>query len=78
LINHRQPEGVLGVVLVEIGVVDTHPPLVGVLLRMRTGLASHLGWKTSLMKPAASSFMSFFLMASGQSSAKRRRCCRLG
>jgi hypothetical protein len=32
LIYPRQPEGVLGVVLVEVGVVDTHPPLVRVLL----------------------------------------------
>jgi hypothetical protein len=28
LIDPRQPEGVLGVVLVEVGVVDAHPPLV--------------------------------------------------
>jgi hypothetical protein len=32
LINLRQPGRVLGVVLVEVGVVDTHPPLIGVLL----------------------------------------------
>jgi hypothetical protein len=32
LVYPRQPEGVLGVVLVEIGVVDAHPPLVRVLL----------------------------------------------
>jgi hypothetical protein len=32
LINPRQPEGVLGVVLVEVGVVDAHPPLFRVLL----------------------------------------------
>jgi hypothetical protein len=32
LIYPRQPEGVLGLVLVEVGVVDAHPPLVGVLL----------------------------------------------
>jgi hypothetical protein len=31
LINPRQPEGVLGAVLVEVGVVDAHPPLVRVL-----------------------------------------------
>jgi hypothetical protein len=30
------------------------------------------------MKPAASSLASSFLMASRLSSAKRRRCCRLG
>jgi hypothetical protein len=32
LINPRQPEGVLGAVFVEVGVVDAHPPLVRVLL----------------------------------------------
>jgi hypothetical protein len=32
LIYPRQPEGVLGLVLVEVGVVDAHPPLVRVLL----------------------------------------------
>jgi hypothetical protein len=41
-------------------------------------LASHSGRKTSLMKPAASSLASSFLMASHQSSARWRRCCRLG
>jgi hypothetical protein len=32
LINPQQPKGVLGAVLVEVGIVDTHPPLVRVLL----------------------------------------------
>jgi hypothetical protein len=32
LVNPRQPEGVLRAVLVEVGVVDTHPPLVRDLL----------------------------------------------
>jgi hypothetical protein len=32
LINPRQPKGVLGAVLVEIGVVDAHLPLIRVLL----------------------------------------------
>jgi hypothetical protein len=32
LINPWQPEGVLGVVLVEVSVVNAHPPLVRVLL----------------------------------------------
>jgi hypothetical protein len=32
LVYPRQPEGVLGAVFVEIGVVDAHPPLVRVLL----------------------------------------------
>jgi hypothetical protein len=32
LVYPRQPEGVLGEVLVEVGVVDGHPPLVRVLL----------------------------------------------
>jgi hypothetical protein len=31
-IDPWQPKGVLGAVLAEVGVVDTHPPLVGVLL----------------------------------------------
>jgi hypothetical protein len=38
LINPRQPEGVLGAVLVEVGVVDTHPPLVQVLLADEDGV----------------------------------------
>jgi hypothetical protein len=32
LINSQQPEVVLGAVLVEVGIVDAHPPLVRVLL----------------------------------------------
>ena len=32
LINPRQPEGVLGAMLVEIRVVNTHPPLIGVIV----------------------------------------------
>jgi hypothetical protein len=32
LVDPRQPEGVLGAVLVEVGVVNAHPPLVRVLL----------------------------------------------
>jgi hypothetical protein len=32
LIKLRQPEGVLGEILFKVGVVDTHPPLVHVLL----------------------------------------------
>jgi hypothetical protein len=31
LVNPRQPEGFLGAVFVEIGVVDAYPPLVRVL-----------------------------------------------
>jgi hypothetical protein len=31
LVDPRQPEGVLGAVLVEVGVVDAYPPLVRVL-----------------------------------------------
>jgi hypothetical protein len=78
LVNPRQPEWVLGAMLVEIGVVDAHPPLVRVLLADEDGLASHSGRKTSLMKPAASSLASSFLMAYRLSSAKRRRFCHLG
>jgi hypothetical protein len=39
---HRQPEGVLGAVLVEVGVVDAHPPLVGVLLADEDGVGEPL------------------------------------
>jgi hypothetical protein len=42
LINPRQPEGVLGAVLVEIGVVDAHPPLVRVLLADEDGVGEPL------------------------------------
>jgi hypothetical protein len=36
-------EGVLGAVLVEVGVVDTHPPLVRVLLADEDGVGEPLG-----------------------------------
>jgi hypothetical protein len=42
LINSRQLEGVLGVVFVEIGVVDAHPPLVRVLLLDEDGVGKPL------------------------------------
>jgi hypothetical protein len=42
LIDPRQPEGVLGVVLVEVGVVDAHPPLVRVLLANEDGVGEPL------------------------------------
>jgi hypothetical protein len=42
LINPRQPEGVLGAVPVEVGVVDTHPPLVRVLLAGEDGVGEPL------------------------------------
>jgi hypothetical protein len=42
LINLRQPEGVLGVVLVEVGVVDAHPPLIRVLLADEDGVGEPL------------------------------------
>jgi hypothetical protein len=42
LINPRQPEGVLGVVFVEISVVDAHPPLVCVLLVDEDGIGEPL------------------------------------
>jgi hypothetical protein len=38
LINPWKPEGVLGVVLVEVGVVDADPPFVGVLLANEDGV----------------------------------------
>jgi hypothetical protein len=38
LVSPRQPEGVLGVVLVEVGVVDAHPPLVSILLADTDGV----------------------------------------
>jgi hypothetical protein len=42
LIYPRQPEGVLGAVFVEVGVVDAHPPLVGVLLADDDGVGEPL------------------------------------
>jgi hypothetical protein len=42
LIYLRQPEGVLGTVLVEVGVVDTHPLLVRVLLADEYGVGEPL------------------------------------
>jgi hypothetical protein len=42
LINPRQPDGVLGAVLVEVGVVDAHPPLVRVLLADEDGVGEPL------------------------------------
>jgi hypothetical protein len=38
LVNLPQPKGVLGAVLVEVGVVDAHPPLVRVLLAVEDGV----------------------------------------
>jgi hypothetical protein len=43
LINPRQPERFLGAVLVEVAVVDTHPPLVHVLLVDEDGVGEPLG-----------------------------------
>jgi hypothetical protein len=42
LINPRQPEGVLGAVLVEVGVVDAHPPRICVLLANEDGVSEPL------------------------------------
>jgi hypothetical protein len=42
LINSRQPERVFGVVLIEVSVVDTHPPLVHVLLVDEDGVGEPL------------------------------------
>jgi hypothetical protein len=42
LVNPRQPERVLGAVLVEIGVVDAHPPLIRVLLTDEDGVGEPL------------------------------------
>jgi hypothetical protein len=38
----RQPEGVLGAVFVEVGVVNAHPPRVGVLLVDEDGVGEPL------------------------------------
>jgi hypothetical protein len=43
LVQPRQPEGVLGAVLVEVGVVDAHPPLIRVLLADVDGVGEPLG-----------------------------------
>jgi hypothetical protein len=42
LINPRQAERVLREVLVDVGVVDTHPPLVRVLLADEDGVGESL------------------------------------
>jgi hypothetical protein len=42
LINPRQLEGFLGAVLVEVGVIDAHPPLVRVLLADEDGVGKPL------------------------------------
>jgi hypothetical protein len=42
LVYLRQPEEVLGVVLVEVGVVDAHPPLIRVLLADEDGVGEPL------------------------------------
>jgi hypothetical protein len=42
LVNPRQPEGVLGAMLVEVGVVDAHHPLVRVLLADEDGVGEPL------------------------------------
>jgi hypothetical protein len=42
LVYPRQPEGVLGAVLVEVGVVNAHPPLVRVLLADEDGVGEPL------------------------------------
>jgi hypothetical protein len=42
LVNPRQPEGVLRAVLVEVGVVDAHPPLIRVLLADEDGVGEPL------------------------------------
>jgi hypothetical protein len=42
LIYLWQPEGVFGEVLVEVGVVDAHPPLIGVLLADEDGVGEPL------------------------------------
>jgi hypothetical protein len=42
LINPRQPEGVLGAVLVKVGIVDAHSPLVCVLLADEDGVGEPL------------------------------------
>jgi hypothetical protein len=42
LVYPRQPEGVLGAVLVEVGVVDAHPPLIRVLFADEDGVGEPL------------------------------------
>jgi hypothetical protein len=43
LINPRQLEGVFGAVLVVIGAVDAHPPLIRVLFADEDGVSKPLG-----------------------------------
>jgi hypothetical protein len=42
LVYPRKPEGVLGAVLVEVGVVDAHPPRVRVLFADEDGVGEPL------------------------------------
>jgi hypothetical protein len=42
LIYPRQPKGVLGAMLVEVDVVNAHPPLIGVLLADEDGVGEPL------------------------------------
>jgi hypothetical protein len=42
LLYPRQPDGVLGAVLVKVGVVDAHPPLVRVLHADKDGVGEPL------------------------------------
>jgi hypothetical protein len=42
LVYPRQPEGVLGAVFVDVGVVDAHPPLIRVLLADEDGVSEPL------------------------------------
>jgi hypothetical protein len=66
LINPRKPEGVLGAVLVEVGVVDAHPPLVRVLLAdedgvgepLRTGSETRTSSKMHMPSSRGTHFMS--------------------
>jgi hypothetical protein len=67
LINPRQPEGVLRIVLVEVGVVDAYPPLVRVLLADEDGVGKPLRMEDFMDE---TSLASSFLMASCRSSAK--------
>jgi hypothetical protein len=64
LVDAWEHEGVIRVVFIKISIIHTH--ILHLLLfffNRSTGLASHSGWYTSLIKPAASSFANSFLMA---------------
>jgi hypothetical protein len=61
LIYPRQPEGVLGAVLFEVGVVYAHPPLVGVLFADEDRVGEPLGMEDFSDEASREYFIEFLL-----------------